>query len=689
MTSHSRRRFLALSAGATLAAGGLPASIARAAAIPAARRSGTIEDVEHIVVFMQENRSFDHYFGQLRGVRGHNDRFPTPLPDGRPVWFQPRQKTPDQPILPFHLDGTKSAAQCVLALDHSWDKTHAAIDGGRYGGWPAWKTDMTMGHYRRADIPFHYALADAFTVCDHYFCSLPGATHPNRLYLMTGMVDPTGAGGGPGIDNFDIVDYPDLPPFTWTTYPERLEAAGISWQIYQQGTGFDELEGNYGTNILANFRPFIEAPEGSSLHRRAMTARRLDSLAADVKAGTLPQVSWILPPAAYSEHPKYMPAMGADYISRILDALTGNPEVWSKTVFLLTYDENDGFFDHIVPPMPPTPKLPGKSTVAVEDEIHTVVNPAHQPLYQPDQLPYGLGPRVPTIAISPWSQGGFVCSQVFDHTSIIRFIEARFGVHEPNISAWRRAICGDLTSAFDFSRKGPARIPHSDTAAQRARIEQACRDLPKTVPPDVTGAILPQEPGTRPARPLPYDLAVDEQAEGGGVTLTFRNLGRQGAHFLVYAGDRGQGPWRYTVEAGKSLSDAWPATERGYSLSVHGPNGFFRRFRGRAGQMAPLVSPRPDTSAGDLVVALSNPGARPVHCTIRDTGYGGETLRLVLPSGGSAERRIALGGSGQWYDVTVTADEAPDWSRRLAGHVETGRISISDPAATAPVIVLD
>ena len=688
MISHSRRRFLSLSAGA-LATGALPASIARAAAIPAARKSGTLEDVEHIVVFMQENRSFDHYFGQLRGVRGHNDRFPTPLPNGRPVWFQPRQNAPLQTILPFPFDTTKSAAQCVPALDHSWDKTHAAIDGGRYGGWATWKSDMTMGHYRRQDIPFHYALADAFTVCDQYFCSLPGATHPNRLYLMTGMIDPTGAGGGPGIDNNDIVDYTNLAPFTWTTYPERLEKAGISWQVYQQGTGFDELEGNYGTNIIANFKQFIDAPEGSSLHKRGMSVRRLETLAEDVKNGTLPQVSWILPPAAYSEHPKYMPAMGADYISRILDALTGNPEVWSKTVFLLTYDENDGLFDHVVPPMPPTPKLPGKSTVAVEDEIHTVVNPAHQPIYSADQLPYGLGPRVPTIAISPWSQGGFVCSQVFDHTSIIRFIEARFGVSEPNISAWRRAVCGDMTSAFDFSRKTPARIPASDTAAQRTRAEEACRTLPKTEAPQTSEAISPQEAGTRPARALPYDLAVEEAIDAEGMTLTFRNSGSQGAHFLVYVPDRDEAPRRYTVEAGKSLSDSWPALTGVYSLSVYGPNGFFRRMRGRVSQAGALFLARPDKATGDMVLVLTNPGTQTLHCTIRDNAYGAKPIRRVLKPGAAVDVRVASSKSGQWYDVTLTADEATDWTRRLACHVETGRISISDPAAIAPVLVLD
>src|SRR5581483_11337278 len=147
-------------------------------------------------------------------------------------------------------------------------------------------------------IPFHYALADAFTVCDHYFCSIPCATHPNRSYLMTGTIDPTGTMGGPLLDNNDYVDG-DLPPayqlLSWTTFPERLQAAGISWQVYQQGlTWQDPLNGNYGTNILMNFSQYINAPQGSALQQRAMTVRSLDQLKADVLADNLPQVSWLL-----------------------------------------------------------------------------------------------------------------------------------------------------------------------------------------------------------------------------------------------------------------------------------------------------------------------------------------------------------------------------------------------------------
>ncbi|CAH2793749.1 MAG: Phospholipase C (EC [uncultured Paraburkholderia sp.] len=488
MTSTSCRRFLqtvASSAGAAAAMTALPESIRNALAVPAFSRTGTIRDVEHIVVFMQENRSFDHYSGHLRGVRGYNDRFPIPLPGGKPVWYQPSKEDPTKPVLPFHLDTSTTSAQCVGDLDHSWYKTHAAIDGGRYDQWPANKTDMTMGYHLRGDIPFHHALADAFTVYDAYFCSLPGPTYPNRSYLMTDMVDPTGNYGGPLLDNNDFVD------------------------------GDDPLNNNYGTNILQNFTNYINAQPGSPLYERAQTVHTIDDLKANVLANKLPQVSWLCPPAAYSEHPSYTPAYGAEYTSQILDALTSNPEVWSRTVLFIMYDENDGFFDHIVPPQPATMAAQGQSTVTTEGKIHNVVNPQRGGTYTADGLPYGLGPRVPMTIVSPWSKGGFVCSQVFDHTSVIRFIETRFGVYEPNITAWHRAVCGDLTTAFDFRTPDSKVPPLPDTSNYKNKsiADNQCATQPKPTVPATLSAIDPQEGGIRFARTLPYELYVNGHAD--------------------------------------------------------------------------------------------------------------------------------------------------------------------------------
>jgi phospholipase C len=637
-------------------------------------------------VLMQENRSFDHYYGNLRGVRGHNDRFPITLPNGRPVWFQPRKEDAAQSIVPFHLDTTRSAAQAVRSLDHSWIKTHAAFAGGLYDSWPANKTDLTMGFYTRQDIPFHYDLADAFTICDQYFCSVPGPTHPNRMYLMTGMIDPTGAGGGPLVDNVDLVDNPDLPPFTWTTYPERLEDAGISWQVYQQGLDWkDPYNGNYGLNVLADFRQFVDAPEGSSLRRRGNSVCTLDRFAEDISAGRLPQVSWILPPAAFSEHPQYMPAYGATYISRILDALTSDPAVWSRTVLLIMYDENDGYFDHIVPPQPPTPVLPGLSTVSTEGEIHNFVNPAHKPVYTKDNLPYGLGARVPMLMVSPWSKGGYVCSQVFDHTSVIRFIEARFGVTEPNITPWRRSICGDLTSAFDFARPNaaPPRLP--DTADYRAKADAEVKSLPRPRAP-ATDELVPipaQEEGVRPTRAIPYSFDVSAIFTASSMQLHLTNPGAQGVGLYLYQGGSTEAPRRYTIGAGSELDDSIALPAIPWEFSVYGPNGFFRGFSMVSDAPAPALQifVAPASGINRFSIMLKNSGQTAIPCTVHDNAYGGGVRHHRIEAGTSLTDTWDISESHHWYDLTVSAG-SHKW--RLAGRQETGHPSFTDPAALSP-----
>ena len=702
MVTKNRRDFLKASAnvaGAAAAMALFPESIRKALAIEANSATGTIQDVEHIVVFMQENRSFDHYFGHLNGVRGYNDRFPVTLPNGLPVWFQPRQENPAQTIAPFRYDTTNPTvnAQCIGDLSHTWATTQGAIDGGRYDQWATLKTDMTMGYHVRADIPFHYALADAFTICDSYHCSIPGNTHPNRTYLMTGMIDPTGAGGGPLLDNTDYVDNiydtTQRPPFNWTTYPERLQAAGISWQVYQQGVSFDNYNGNYGTNVLGNFANYVNAPVGSPLQQRAMTARTLVQLQADVMANALPQVSWLLPPAAYSEHPNWTPLYGAEYISTILDALTSNPAVWSKTAFFIMYDENDGLFDHVVPPQAPTVPGSGLSTVDISAECHNVVNALQQGLYTADNLPYGLGPRVPMLVISPWTKGGFVCSQVFDHTSVLQFIEKRFGVIETNISPWRRAICGDLTSAFNFATVDATFPALPSTQNYIAEADQQCA-LPTSQPAPGIGTqqtILAQEPGTRPARPIPYELHVNGQLQVAAQTysLTFANTGVQGANFWVYSGNSTIAPRRYTVEAGKQLTDSWPLQNGQYFLSVYGPNGYFRRYAGNLTAEAatlPEVTTCYDAAGGNVYVTLRNSGATTLYYTVADQAYGQAARNYAVGPQLSVEDVWNLSCSNSWYDLQVSTSSNPAYQRRIAGHVETGLPSTSDPAATAPVV---
>ncbi|HEX3844685.1 MAG TPA: phospholipase C, phosphocholine-specific [Steroidobacteraceae bacterium] len=686
--SMNRRDFLKTAGLSAATAAFLRNSLARAAALPAVRRSGTIEDVEHVVVFMQENRSFDHYFGHLPGVRGYSDRFPLQLPNGKPVWFQPRRESPTEAILPFHLDTRRTSAQFLVDLDHSWATQHGAIAGGRLDGWPRHKTDMTMGYFLRGDVPFHYALADAFTICDHYFCSIAGPTCPNRAMLWTGSIDPQGLGGGPFIANDVWLYTPGVKPLAWTTYAERLQQAGITWRVYQEGLGHDDktpMLGNYFDNALAYFEPFARAPHDSELYRRAMVPAGVDQLKKDVLAGQLPQVSWIVTPAGYSEHPSYPPAYGAIYIARVLDALTAHRETWGKTVLLLDYDENDGFFDHLAPPQPPTPTLPGISTVSTEGEVHDTANPLHpKPDEAPDGLPYGLGPRVPMLAISPWSRGGYVCSQVFDHTSVIRFLETRFSVREPNITPWRRAVCGDLTSAFDFASHSARSVSLPSTAEYLDLAHQESKLPPPTVPDQQAVALLPQEAGGRPARPLPYALELDLLAARNGVHLHFDNRSGAGICCTAYWDGSDGLPRRYTIGAGHRLPDFVPLPRgRKLAMTVYGPNGFVRKVS--ADGSAPLEVTARAEPHGNIRLRLRNVSDRALTAHVRDEAYGQGERTIALEPGKTAEWPCELQASHHWYDLSVSTGHH-QW--RLAGHVETGQESYSDPASGAPVLSL-
>jgi phospholipase C len=413
-----------------------------------------------------------------------------------------------------------------------------------------------------------------------------------------------------------------------------------------------------------------------------MSAGGISRLREDVLNERLPQVSWIVAPAGYSEHPSYPPAYGATYIARVLDALTANPKVWGRTVLLLDYDENDGFFDHMVPPQPPTPVLPGISTVSTEGEIHDFINPDHATLYTPDQLPYGLGPRVPMLAISPWSRGGYVCSEVFDHTSVIRFIEARFGVKEPNISAWRRAICGDLTAAFDFASYSSRRLSLPSTSGYRDMLYEQAKLRPPVVPDQQAIEIQAQEPGVRPARPLPYALELSLAARDGGARLRFDNRSTVGICCTAYWDGGFCAPRRYTIGAGHQLDDlVHPAANQTLALSVHGPNGFLRTIRGPGD--CPLAVAGATAPRGDIRLDLHNSGEQALAVTVRDASYGSGERSVQIAPGATREVHWDLQPSHHWYDLLVGVGQH-QW--RLAGHIEDGHESVSDPANIAPVV---
>jgi phospholipase C len=612
----NRRRFLQL-AGGSVAATMLSDSIARALAIPANHTTRSIGDVEHIVFLMQENRSFDHYFGVMRGVRGFGDPHPVTLPSGKPVWYQADGATVTLPFRP-EVPGDNLALIFIEDLDHGWDKTHQMLNGGNWDQWIPNKTTTCMAHMERKDLPFHYALADAFTVCDGNHCSMLGPTDPNRYYMWTGWDGNDGQGGGPVIANDEL-------GYGWQTYPERLQAAGVSWKIYQDSgvglnaAGFwgwtsDPYIGNYGDNSLLYFFNYQNAQPGSPLYQAALTGTDVndnpqqgffDILSADVKSGRLPSVSWIVAPETDTEHPAWPAGYGAWYTAGVLNALTSDPDVWSKTALIITFDENDGFFDHVVGHYPNVGGLAGQSTVPLDNELFN--GKAGTPKGSDGVVgPYGLGVRVPLLVVSPWSTGGWVCSETFDHTSLIRFIEARFGVEEPNITPWRRALCGDLTSAFDFESTSD-RVPKLPDVTQYEPNQNATPPSYHPTPPAV-GAVPTQEPGVRPSRRLGYRFEVGFNAGPRTLNLAIKNRGKLGVRLQARSLTVSGAPYSYTVGAGDDLDVALPNPGT-YDLSLHGPNGFFRRFAGSPATVHE-VDVHGDHGAGKLSVRITDRGGR-------------------------------------------------------------------------------
>ena len=820
----SRRDFLkkaGLLSGGLGAAGVLPPAILRALEIEPAAGSSFL-DAEHVVILMQENRSFDHAFGTLRGVRGFDDPRAITTPGGNPVWLQTDEE--GDTYAPFGLKIHDSNSTWLSCLPHDRRSEVAAGNRGKHDRWlrvmksgyPGYSgMPLTIGYYDRSDIPFYYSFADAFTVCDQHFCSLQTSTTPNRLYLWSGTSrdprDPTTElllSNGQA-DHDTHID--------WTTFPERLEQHGIAWKVYQNEIDHPtRLEpeaaawlGNFGDNPLEYFSqyhvefypPRLEAlrarlgilqerllepakegispeegatrlgaiqreideiaaelercsPENFSrlpareqrLHQRAFTVNTGDpdyrkvvtlqyldgeelrdvmvpagdvfhQFREDVNAGTLPMVSWLVAPENFSDHPS-APWYGAWYVSEALDILTRNPEVWKKTIFILTYDENDGYYDHVPPFVAPHPDLPGSGAASpgidtrLEQDSH-----GH---------PAGLGYRVPMVIASPWSRGGKVCSQVFDHTSVLQFLEVFLShktgetIRETNIGEWRRAVCGDLTSAFGPSdeTRDPAlvavehdpfvgRIHRSqfrdDPVSFKKLSEAEIRDVREN---PWSSPVLPrQEAGLRPSCALPYELHAEGRLnrESGAFEIGFeasdRRFGEKsaGAPFQVYApgwyyaddaASYTDAPapkeecrrWSFAVSAGGRVEYSWPLAsfEGGYyNLRTYGPNGFYREYAGDEADPALGIETR--YSDDRLVFRFENRGAGPLELLIVDRAYGGKPVGLILAPGASEVLPVELAASFRWYDLGVTVAGAERFSRRYAGRVETGEPGMSDP----------
>ncbi len=493
---------LAAGAGALLAACGSRATVAKASTtLPAGSDLGA---VEHVVFLMQENRSFDHYFGSYRGVRGFDDHPATGLGAFSQPYPANTTRSPLGRQLPFHLDVATGQGECTHDLSHDWLPQHNCRAGGAMDAFVSTHTSaefegpvnglLTMGYYTRADLPFHYALADAFTICDNYHCSIMGPTHPNRLMSISGTIDPGGTHGGPVLITNPS---PDARfSVNWSTMPEVLEDAGISWKVYSPPGAQYRVDNPEVMLISDAILPYFSqySNPGSSLYRKAFDPTFPGEFGQDVRSGTLPKVSWVIPPLGYDEHPPAPPALGAWFIDQVLQTLMANEEVWSKTVLFVMYDENDGFFDHVAPPVPPTGTAGEYLTVQpLPADAHGVAGPL------------GLGFRVPMIVVSPFSRGGYVSSETFDHTSQLRFLEERFGIKAPNLSAWRRSTVGDLTGTLRLGspRTSPPELPSTsnDTVAYVGTLGCQASDILEI-------------DGSQPPYPLPDPQVMPVQERG-------------------------------------------------------------------------------------------------------------------------------------------------------------------------------
>jgi phospholipase C len=694
----SRRRFLqytglgaaaAVAVGVTggPAVGGVTRGSASATPLPEGL-TGSIADVKHVVILMQENRSFDHYFGTLSGVRGFGDKQILTYQNGNTVFQQPdRARTDHGYLLPYNLTDQTDAD-----LDHSWEGDHEARNGGAWNKWVPAKTEETMGYFTRSEIPFQYAVADAFTICDGYHQAIMAPTSPNRMYFWTG----TSSGRTSNPNDYEVDFGPDAGTPEVTTYPELLQAAGINWRVYtndqvgDSGTFPDYFLGDYGDNPLWFYQQYnsTNSRQGGTSQlatRGAVTPWQTDAGAPplgkthaayvlspfikDVKKNSLPQVSWIVAPAGYCEHPSYTPDYGAHYVNTVLQTLLANPDLWKTTALFITYDEHDGFFDHQLPPCP---------EVSVTDEYIA-------------GLPIGPGNRVPMLICSPWTRGGYVDSNVYDHTSMLRFLATWTGVKPANVTSWRASVTGDLTAAFDFQNPDfsiPANIPTLDQTWTLTQLTGG-----STTPPAEGDQKMPtQEPGTRPHRPASHqpqaDVTVDRTT--GQVTASLTNTGTVGVSLAVYPDNYLPfTPVPVTVLPSAPRSYVWNATLTGgkYAFSVYGPDGFLTSFAGqvvpagqnagpvpvvtaalRSGPVLVVIAALPSGPATTVELTLANEGQGEIVYTLTPNDYEGRTQTVTVTLGSPKTISWPTSQYG-YYDVVITTNTRDGFRRRYAGRI--------------------
>jgi phospholipase C len=843
----TRRDFLKKAITLTGAAGFsavVPESVQRAFAIEPEAGTSYL-DAEHIVILMQENRSFDHIFGSMQGVRGFNDPRAIRLANGNPVFLQ--KDAAGHTYGPWRLDIKDTRIAWMGSIPHSRESQVDAWNGGNHDGWLDAKRSanqeysnipLTMGHYTREDLPFYYALADAFTICDQHHAGAMTSTTPNRGLLWTGTVrSEQNTSSKVCIRNTDFI----LSTLKWTTYPERLQEAGISWKLYQNDIlasgGLTTEEGtwllNFGTNVLEFFARYcpelsprhgqkldermaslmdqinkleVQVAQGSAetasapqlsasliakqeqmqklkadykkwqaglsqlpsfeqeLHRRAFVTNEGDAdfhsldtidindgtstrqiqvpkgdpfyqFRQDVNSGKLPTISWLAPPEKFSDHP-VAPQYGAWYVSEIMDILTKNPEVWRKTIFILTYDENDGYFDHAPAAVAADPRRPETGAAS------TGIDTGMEYTYKEDEVvlgvheneartgPVGLGYRVPMVIASPWSRGGWVNSQLFDHTSSIQFLETfieqkfKKKVKETNISAWRRTIVGDLTSSFRPYDGSKPTLSYLDRTSYIETIQHArYKEVPsnyKALTDEEVEAFRhnqaklnsQQEPGIRPSCAIAYEIYSDGHLNGDRTQFEVKmQAGDEifgsralGVPFNVYiygatssrplVTDNSSAPKMqaatYVAKVGDVLNCSFALSSFSggkYDVAVHAPNGFFRGFLGDNSDPAIEVHCRyqkyygAKSLTGNVEVLVTRKNvSHPYTIQIIDNAY--KAVPITVHSNAEDASKavvLTLEKNHGWYDFSVKVHGYPNFENRYAGRVDTGRPGFTDP----------
>ena len=739
----------------------------------------TFYDAEHVVVLMQENRSFDHAFGSLAGVRGFLDKTAFVKEDRHSVFFQ--KNNDGKYAAPGRLDIKNTKSTWMSSLPHSWSDQQQALNHMKYDKWLQAKSSgnkdykkipLTLGYYNREDLPFYYQLADAFTIFDQYFCSSLTGTTPNRLFLWSGTLREQQNGKVKANVYNENIDYDKNRQARWKSFPEILEEKEVSWRIYQnelslpKGMPGEEefwlsnftdnpiewfsrfnvkFSKGYYQNIpnLINYlngeiiknstqkERFLDlikeleedlvkyhpdnyeklSPLEKNLHEKAFTINSRDpdfwslevgkdengerlvvpkgdvlyQFRKDVNEKKLPTVSWLVAPERFSDHPG-SPWYGAWYISEVLNILTKDPETWKKTILIINYDENDGYFDHVIPFAPPqNPKQPvdinGKSGVEYVDK--------NQDFMQTEKLrgrnmvegTVGLGFRVPMIIASPWTRGGFVNSEVSDHTSVLQFIEnfvkKKFDkdVTIDNISDWRRAICGDLTSAFN---KADRKSPKMDYLNQKEVVKSINSAKNKPTPKlkwyaeeELNDKLLEiQERGIKPSNNLPYDFLVN--FENNEIVMT--NLKETAVPLTIYDKTKWdtQGYYfSYALYGNQKISHM--AGSDLYDYEVLGPNGFVRKFWGHKKPNVEVVLIN-DISKNAVEINIRNLDNNQHYLTISN-GYDRKTTQTNVSAGGE-KILIDLNKTKGWYDLKIESDNN-HWF--FAGRIESGKPTVTDP----------